>query len=44
MGRVSQASGAGTGAKEQRMQRAMFVEGGSMAEEEGAGCKVIVQM
>lgn len=29
---------------EQRLQRAMFVEGGSMAEEEDAGCKVIVEI
>lgn len=30
--------------KEQRLQRAMFVEGGSLAVEEGAGYKVIVEI
>lgn len=29
---------------EQRLQRAMFVEGGSMAEEEDEGCKVIIEI
>ena len=34
----------GGAAKEARLQRARFAEGGSRAEEEGAGCKVIVKI